>query len=143
MTLDLRPPYVLLEDRLAAGAPARLYRDPVEIVRCDRPDEVRRALVRVEQATVGGLHAAGFIGYEAASALEPRLARGFQSAGTPLLWFGLFRPAEELSGEVRRKAAGAAARRWRPARRAAGRADRPGRRSCRADVPLGRGNHSM
>jgi len=100
MTLDLRPPYVLLEDRLAPGGRARLFRDPAEIVRCDAPEDVPEALARVEAAAAKGLHAAGFIGYEAASALEPRLAPRFRKAATPLVWFGLFPQVEDQPGEA-------------------------------------------
>jgi para-aminobenzoate synthetase/4-amino-4-deoxychorismate lyase len=82
-------PFVLLEfeDR------ARLYRHPAAIVEARRPGEVRPALERLR-----GRHAAGFIGYEAGYALEPRLGPLAGEAapdGPPLLWFGLFDGWEE------------------------------------------------
>jgi para-aminobenzoate synthetase/4-amino-4-deoxychorismate lyase len=69
------------------GGP-RLYRNPVETVEARRPDEVEPALRKLR-----GRHAAGFVGYEAGHALEPKLAplaRGAPADAPPLLWFGLF-----------------------------------------------------
>jgi para-aminobenzoate synthetase/4-amino-4-deoxychorismate lyase len=94
------PPFVLLEDRLTAGARARLYVDPVEIVRCDTPEDLDAALGRIGAATARGLHAAGFLGYELGYLLEPRLARRLPaSRATPLLWFGLFPPPRPIAAE--------------------------------------------
>jgi para-aminobenzoate synthetase/4-amino-4-deoxychorismate lyase len=75
-------PFVLLE---FDGGP-RLYRRPAEVIEARRPDEVRPALERLR-----GRHCAGYVGYEAGHALEPKLAPLAQGvAGPPLLWFGLF-----------------------------------------------------
>ncbi|WP_156677766.1 aminodeoxychorismate synthase component I [Sphingomonas profundi] len=87
-------PFVLLDDARAEGAaPARLFTDPAEIVVATTAAEIRPALERVRGAAARGLHAAGWIGYEAGLALEPRLAAlpaPAASGGLPLLWFGLF-----------------------------------------------------
>jgi para-aminobenzoate synthetase / 4-amino-4-deoxychorismate lyase len=100
MTLPLRPPFVLLEDRLTPGRPARIFQDPVEIIRCDEPADVIGALRRVERSAQSGLHAAGFVGYEAGNALEPRLAPLQRRCDTPLVWFGLFEDFQEVAPEV-------------------------------------------
>lgn len=100
MTLALRPPFVVLEDRLTPGQAARIFQDPVEIVRCDQPADVGDALRRVERATQSGLHAAGFLGYEAGYALEPRLATLQRQCGTPLLWFGLFDNVQDVAPAI-------------------------------------------
>ena len=89
------PPFVLLDDaRLSGRGRARLYRDPVETIEARTPGEVAPALERLRAARADGLHAAGWLGYEAGHALEPRLAP-FAAPATPeappLLWFGLFR----------------------------------------------------
>jgi para-aminobenzoate synthetase/4-amino-4-deoxychorismate lyase len=81
-------PYVLLDDARAAGAPARLYRDPVGIVRADTLAEVRPALYTLRKAREDGLHAAGYLAYEAGAALASRPV-DVRTEG-PLLWFGLF-----------------------------------------------------
>jgi len=95
------PPFVLLEDRLTVGAQARLYVDPVEIVRCDDAGDVMVALARVEAGAARGLHAAGFLSYELGYLLEPRLARRLPARrATPLLWFGLFAPPRLIATEV-------------------------------------------
>ncbi|MEA3065102.1 MAG: para-aminobenzoate synthetase / 4-amino-4-deoxychorismate lyase [Sphingomonadales bacterium] len=83
-------PFVLLEFE----GRGRLYRRPVEIVAAARPDEVGPALERLR-----GRHAAGFLGYEAGHALEPKLAplaRRAETGKPPLLWFGLFDGWEEV-----------------------------------------------
>jgi para-aminobenzoate synthetase / 4-amino-4-deoxychorismate lyase len=63
---------------------------PVEIVQTHRHDEVMDCLRHVErQVESRGLHAAGFVGYEAAPAFDRALLVR-QLSGFPLLWFGLF-----------------------------------------------------
>ncbi len=95
-------PFVLLDDARTTGAgAARLYRDPVEIVTTREIAGVGAALERLARAQASGLHAAGYIAYEASPAFEPRLpVRTGTSA--PLLWFGLFDgftaiPADEIA----------------------------------------------
>ncbi|MET0309746.1 MAG: aminodeoxychorismate synthase component I [Sphingomonas sp.] len=91
------PPFVLLDDARPNGAPARLYVDPVEIVRADRLDEVRPALETLRGARARGLDAAGYLAYEAGAAFEPAAA-GHPGAA-PFLWFGLFRGHAELPAD--------------------------------------------
>lgn len=88
------PPFVLLDDARPGGTAARLYADPVEIVRADRPDEVLPALAALRAARGRGLHAAGYIRYEAAAGLEPKLAH--LAGQGPLLRFGLFEDFREV-----------------------------------------------
>ena len=67
-------PFVLLDDARSEGAsPARLYRDPLEIVVARRPGEVAPALARIETLAGEGRALAGYVAYEAGLALEPRL----------------------------------------------------------------------
>jgi para-aminobenzoate synthetase / 4-amino-4-deoxychorismate lyase len=74
----------------SGGRPSRVaYRDPVHIVRADRVEDVVPALREVEGAVGRGLHAAGFLSYEAAPAFEPRM-RVRPGNRLPLVWFGLF-----------------------------------------------------
>ncbi len=84
----LTAPFVLLDDARDGGAAPRLYRDPRRIVRADTPAEVRPALDELRAARAEGLHAAGYLTYEAGEALAARPV-GMASDG-PLLWFGLF-----------------------------------------------------
>ena len=64
-------PFVLLDDARADGAsPARLYRDPREIVVARRPGEVVGALERIDSLRREGAHLAGYLAYEAGLALE-------------------------------------------------------------------------
>ncbi|MCD2323591.1 aminodeoxychorismate synthase component I [Sphingomonas sp. IC-56] len=76
------PPFVLLDDARDGGAPARLYRDPVEIIEAQGEREVERAIEGLRTASRRGLHAAGYLDYEGAS-----------------LWFGLFRGFQVLDPE--------------------------------------------
>jgi para-aminobenzoate synthetase/4-amino-4-deoxychorismate lyase len=59
------------------------------------PAEVLPALARAEAATASGLHATGFVSYEAASGLGTGLTTR-PANGFPLLWFGLFRERAPL-----------------------------------------------
>lgn len=90
-----RPPFFLLDDIVAGRA--RLFRRPRETIRARRADEVAPALARIEAGLAAGYHAAGWIAFEAAAGLEPRLARAFDRLpAEPLLCFGLFGPPEIL-----------------------------------------------
>lgn len=84
-------PFILLDD--ARSGKARLFRDPVEIVRADRIEEIAPALDRVRGER---RHAAGFLAYEAGFALEPRLHGAGHMPDQPLLWFGLFDRVEHV-----------------------------------------------
>lgn len=121
MTFSNGKPFVLLDDARVEGAgPARLYTDPVDIIAVNRLDELDMALEAVRAATRRGLHAAGFLSYEAGLALERRLAGvdiagGRGDARLPLLWFGLFRGhATPDPASLLPDAAGAFAGRVRP-----------------------------
>jgi para-aminobenzoate synthetase/4-amino-4-deoxychorismate lyase len=60
------------------------------VLRADRVDEVAGVLAEVEAATAAGLHAAGFVAYEAAPAFDPALVTRPPAPGAPLAWFALF-----------------------------------------------------
>lgn len=81
---DLTQPFVLLDD--ARGQQARLFTGLIETLVADTPDAVIPALDRLR--TPGPW--AGFIGFEAGYALEPRLVPRTPPPGEPLLWFGRF-----------------------------------------------------
>jgi len=85
----LTAPFILLDDARPDGDGARLYADPVEIVAADRLNAVVPALERLRAARARGLHAAGYLTYEAGAALMPRGLPSRDVEG-PLLWFGLF-----------------------------------------------------
>ncbi|WP_408591785.1 aminodeoxychorismate synthase component I [Novosphingobium sp.] len=93
----LSAPFILLDNaRSDSGTPARLYRDPLEIVVARRPQDVAGALDRIA-ATPGAW--AGAFAYEAGLALEPRLeplAAARTGAVGPLVWFARFAGWEEL-----------------------------------------------
>ncbi|KAB8144842.1 aminodeoxychorismate synthase component I [Chloroflexia bacterium SDU3-3] len=85
---------VVLRD--GAGGRWLEFSAPRQILTTDRIDEVL-PLVRQIEALVEetGLHAAGFIAYEAAPAFDPRLPVRPDGA-FPLIWFGLFQHVGEL-----------------------------------------------
>jgi para-aminobenzoate synthetase/4-amino-4-deoxychorismate lyase len=60
------------------------------VVRADTVGEVLPALAEVERAVAEGLHAAGFVAYEAAPAFDAALATHARDPRLPLLWFGIF-----------------------------------------------------
>ncbi len=92
---SLTPPFLLLEDRLAAGAGGRLYTAPKRIVRCDDRGGLDAAFAKIDEGLDQGLHAAGLFSYELGYALEPKLAHLMpKGAETPLIWMGLFEPPQ-------------------------------------------------
>lgn len=94
----LRAPFVLLDDAREGGAPARLYVDPVRVVSASTVAEVRPALDAIRAAQRNGLHAAGFLSYEAGAAFEAALIEP-APAPVPLLWFGLFERYTEVAAD--------------------------------------------
>lgn len=94
-------PTVLLE-AFSSGPNSRSFRfDGLEsVVAAHTLDEVVPALLAVERAVEQDRHAAGFVSYEAAAALNPDLIVG-DLPEVPLVWFGIFserhscRPNEE------------------------------------------------
>jgi para-aminobenzoate synthetase/4-amino-4-deoxychorismate lyase len=91
---DSTLPFVLLDD--AVSGRARLFTGLVEVVEARAPGEVEGALARLRESGPW----AGFLGFEAGYALEPRLAGLGRRAppGEPLLWMGRF--AQESAADV-------------------------------------------
>lgn len=84
------PGFAAIQQSAPAGAARWLiFRQPVKCLTGFQPDEVIPCLQKIEQAVAGGLHAAGFLSYEAASAFDKALPAA-PSDGTPLFWFGLY-----------------------------------------------------
>ena len=78
----------------------------VRILAATSAREVLPLLAEVEQAAAGGLHAAGFVSFEAAPGLDPALAT-HPPGELPLAWFALFRERQEVApGTVTLPAAG-------------------------------------
>ena len=103
MLFDPVQPFVLLDDASRHCSGAELFTRLRSTVVAGTPDEVGGALDRLRSAARDGLWAAGFIGFEAGFALEPRLRPRFRPStdGLPLLWFGLFEQRQQLGpGEV-------------------------------------------
>ena len=91
-------PFVLLDDaRLHGASPARIYTDPVEILTAKSSAEIDALLLSLRQAGQDGLHAAGFLGYEAGAQLVPGLP---PPKGGIQAWFGLFKNFREIASDV-------------------------------------------
>ncbi|HPO16602.1 MAG TPA: aminodeoxychorismate synthase component I [Candidatus Hydrogenedentes bacterium] len=76
-----------------------VFRNPVEIIFTKRVEEVRESLHHIEDRVAAGLHAAGFITYEAAPAFDNALVT-HETGTLPLLWFGLYKNAEMDRPEI-------------------------------------------
>ena len=83
-------PFVLFDDIRPAGAGARIFENPIAEITAFSIEEVQPALERLRTALGEGQHAAGFIAYDAAYSLEPKLWALARHGDGPLLWFGLF-----------------------------------------------------
>ena len=76
-----------------------------EVIVATSPAEVRPALERIERGVAQGLHAAGFVSYEAATGLDTGLVT--RAPGElPLLWFGLFSERAPLDAPAEATPAG-------------------------------------
>ena len=96
--MPLEPPFVLLDDARPGGAGARLYQAPVRVVAAHAADEVAPALDALRAACRQGLHAAGWLSYEAGAALVSGAPVAADEA--PLLWFGLFEACARLAADA-------------------------------------------
>ncbi|HEY0150462.1 MAG TPA: aminodeoxychorismate synthase component I [Longimicrobium sp.] len=67
------------------------------MVRADRVEDVLPVLAEVEAATDAGLHAVGFVAYEAAPAFDAALTTRPPDPRLPLAWFALFSRREETA----------------------------------------------
>ena len=98
-------PFVLLDDARVDGAvAARLYAGPVSTVTARTSEELPALFDALRNAKARGLHAAGYLSYEAGFALEPGLdiAPPLEPAApeTPLAWFGLFADYQEIASDA-------------------------------------------
>lgn len=90
-------PFILLDDaRVDGAAPARLYRDPLEIVTAQDATTLGALLDRLAS---GDGHWAGFLTYEAGLLLEDCLAARMTSPVLPLGWFARFDGYDEIAAE--------------------------------------------
>jgi len=81
-------PFVLLDDaRDVAPSMSRLYIRPVRVLTAQSSDDIGALMQALRQATHDGLHAAGYLAYDAGAAFLPNVPS--RSSG-PLAWFGLF-----------------------------------------------------
>lgn len=87
-------PFALFESY--DGGRSFYFADCVEEISATTHEQIVPALRRIEAAVQTGLHAAGFLSYEAAPAFEPNL-RVKGAAEFPLLWFGLFKERREIT----------------------------------------------
>lgn len=90
-------PVILFENygRNAAGRSFHFV-NCLEVISAPQHEQILPALRRIEAAVQNGLHAAGFISYEAAPAFDPNFCVKNATA-FPLLWFGLFRERREIN----------------------------------------------
>ena len=90
----MNTPVVLLESYDRSGR-SFLFAGCIEKISATAHKDIYPALRRVEAAVHNGLHAAGFISYEAAPGLDTDLQVNSGSI-FPLLWFGVFKERREI-----------------------------------------------
>ncbi|MBT3606428.1 MAG: aminodeoxychorismate synthase, component I, partial [Candidatus Latescibacteria bacterium] len=94
----MQEPIVLLESHL--GGPSYSFCDMQNEVVAYEQGQVADALVAVDRAVEHGFHAAGFVSYEAASGIDPKL-KAHSLGDFPLVWFGIFNQRKTVcSGEL-------------------------------------------
>lgn len=88
MSLSRTPGAWARFDDLRAGTAVRCP-PPSRVLVAETPADVAPVLAEVDRATRRGWWAFGYVAYEAASGLDPRLVTHPPAAGLPLVWFGL------------------------------------------------------
>jgi para-aminobenzoate synthetase/4-amino-4-deoxychorismate lyase len=93
-----RPPRnsVVIQDQLSSNGQWRLFEDPVAVVQTCHLDKVMDCLERIDVYTQNGLHAAGFLSYEAAGGLDAAL-QSHRLKELPLIWFGIYKKAQLIT----------------------------------------------
>lgn len=92
------PGTMLLHDTLDPRGQNLWFTAPQRVLVARTGPEIADALAQLEAATASGLHAAGYLAYEAGFAFEERLVGLIPEAGgMPLLWLGLYDAPERLS----------------------------------------------
>jgi para-aminobenzoate synthetase/4-amino-4-deoxychorismate lyase len=94
--LKLPPQSVVIQDHLTGVPQWLIFRNPVASISSSRIEDVMQCLQEVEAQTARGLHAAGFISYEASPAMDPAMVT-HAPRGVPLIWFGLYDRREILT----------------------------------------------
>jgi para-aminobenzoate synthetase / 4-amino-4-deoxychorismate lyase len=86
------PPIAILHD--AQSQSWLRFRSPIAILTAHIPEQILPLLNKIQQQVDQGLHAAGFVSYEAAPAFDPALKTG--TTTFPLAWFGLYEQPETI-----------------------------------------------
>ncbi|MBB4637700.1 aminodeoxychorismate synthase component I [Longimicrobium terrae] len=73
------------------------FRGLLTVLRADTLADVVPVLAAVQRAARDGLHAAGYVAYEAAPAFDPALATRPPDPRLPLAWFAIFQTREEVA----------------------------------------------
>lgn len=108
---ETRPIRVILDDARPGRHHLRVFERPARIIRADAPEEVADALGSIATEQAAGRHVAGYFSYELGYALEPKLAPLMPvHRAVPLLWFGVFERAEDVTDPAGWFAAHAAGR---------------------------------
>ncbi|KKC31598.1 aminodeoxychorismate synthase component I [Devosia psychrophila] len=90
------PGTVLLHDTLDPHGENLWFTAPRQQLVARNRAEIKTALRQLEAANAAGLHAAGYLAYEAGFAFEERLAP-YLPDDAPLLWLGLYEAPERLT----------------------------------------------
>jgi para-aminobenzoate synthetase / 4-amino-4-deoxychorismate lyase len=96
-------PFVLLDDARRSGAsPSRLYTGPVQTLVAQDMSQLDALFMELGHAQSSGLHAAGFLAYEAGFALEAKLSEKLEERvlPIPLAWFGLFEDYTQIDAKA-------------------------------------------
>ncbi len=91
--VETAPATVLLESSRAGAAEesvSRLFVSPVRVIEASSAAGLRELFDQIEQATRGGLYAAGFFAYECGQSFEPKVKAPAGPLRHPLAWFGIY-----------------------------------------------------
>jgi para-aminobenzoate synthetase/4-amino-4-deoxychorismate lyase len=92
-----KSPLVLLDDSLNHEGSSLVFENPVDVIECIGTEDIHDAFTAIDKARARGMYAAGYLSYELAYLLEPKLRHLIHDdRRSPLIWMGLFHEPKQL-----------------------------------------------
>ncbi|MEE9434907.1 MAG: aminodeoxychorismate synthase component I [Sphingorhabdus sp.] len=94
-------PFILLDDaRISGAAPARLYRDPLEVIVAHEASDLPALFEQIRTAQASGMYVAGYLSYDAQPGRGIATEIASSASQAPVAWFGIFNEYQEFSHDA-------------------------------------------
>lgn len=91
---------ILLDDNSSENSVSYFFKNPIEIIIANRPDEIESALEKIESAKKNGFYIAGFFSYELGHCFEEKLKLLYQESQLPLIFCGIYSYKRPVKNKV-------------------------------------------